>query len=166
MRRHPVDQHADARLVERVDQILKIVGGSEAARGRIESGDLITPRGIESVLGHRQKLDMRETHLPHVVGQRHGHLAVTPRFGHRLFPPRTEMNFVHAHWQSKWISFGPLLQPFLIGPGKLPIVPRNRGVFRRRLKEKTIRIGFENNRSLDIPELIFVECALAHSGHE
>ena len=115
---------------------------------------------------HRRPERNEPPFLPDVVRQGDGYLAVTPCFGHRLFPPRAEMHFVHAHRRSKRIAPSPLLQPALIGPRKLPIVPCDRGVFRRRLKKETIRIGFEDHRPAGIPQFIFVEGALAHSRHE
>ena len=76
MRRHPVHDHADAGFVESVDEELEIVRRAEAARRRVEAGDLVTPTRIVSVLRHRQKLDVREAHLPHVFDQRPGQLTV------------------------------------------------------------------------------------------
>ena len=62
MRGHPVHDHADAGLVQRVDEKLKILRRAEAAGRREKTGDLIAPRRIKRVLGHRQKFDVREAH--------------------------------------------------------------------------------------------------------
>ena len=87
VRRHPVHQHADARLVQRVDQILKIIRRAEAARRRVKPGDLIAPGRIKRVFRNRQEFNMREAHFPHVVNQWNGNLTVAERFGHRFLAP-------------------------------------------------------------------------------
>ncbi len=70
MRRHPVNDHADAGLVQGVDQELEIVGRAVAARRRVEAGDLVTPRRIKRVFRHRHELHVREAHLLDVFDQR------------------------------------------------------------------------------------------------
>ena len=87
MRRHPVHQHADARLVKRVDKILKIVRRAEAAGRGVKAGDLVAPRRVKRVLRQRQELDMRESQFPQVINQRRGQFAVTEGFGDRFLPP-------------------------------------------------------------------------------
>ena len=52
MRRHPIHDDADAGLVQRVDQKLKIVRRAVAAGRRVKAGDLVAPGRIKRVLGH------------------------------------------------------------------------------------------------------------------
>src|SRR6267143_766458 len=40
---NPIDKHADAGIVQCVDEVLKIVGRAVAARGGIKTGDLVAP---------------------------------------------------------------------------------------------------------------------------
>src|SRR5438067_11450872 len=69
MRRHPVEDHSDATLVQLVDQRLELVGMT-MSRGRREvSGDLVSPRSSERVLGDGKQLDVRESHLADVIGE-------------------------------------------------------------------------------------------------
>ncbi len=63
MRRHPVHDHADARVVQRIDQKLKILRRAVPAGRRVETRDLVAPGRIEGVLGHRQELDVREAEV-------------------------------------------------------------------------------------------------------
>ena len=66
--RSPVDDHADATLVQRVDQGHEFAGIPEAAgRGEIPCG-LIAPRAAERVFRYGQQLHMSEAHLLNVVG--------------------------------------------------------------------------------------------------
>ena len=67
---HPVDEHADAALVEVVDEPAEVVGVAEARGGREEAGDLVAPRRLVGVLGHRHQLDVGEAEVGDVVGER------------------------------------------------------------------------------------------------
>ncbi len=60
VRGDPVDDHADARLVERVDQVAQVVGGAEPGRRGVVAGDLVAPRPTEGVFGDRHQLHVRE----------------------------------------------------------------------------------------------------------
>ena len=74
---HPVQQHANAPAMTRVDERLEVFGPAESARRRIESRDLVSPGSEERVLHDRQQLDVREAHLLHVGHELLGKLAVT-----------------------------------------------------------------------------------------
>ena len=67
---HPVDDHAEAALVEVVDEPAEVVGVAEARGGRVEAGDLVAPRRLVGVLGHRHELDVGEPEGGGVVGER------------------------------------------------------------------------------------------------
>ena len=124
MRRHPVHNHADARLVQRVDEKLKILRRAEAARGRVKAGDLITPRRIIRVLGRRHKFDVRETQASDVFNERFGQFAVAPGFVRRFFPPGTEVDFINAHGRAQRVALAALFQPGFVVPLELSCCPR------------------------------------------
>ena len=105
MRGHPVHNHTDARLVQRVDEKLEILRRAVAAGGRVETGDLITPRRIKRVLGHGQEFDVREPHALDVKHERFGQFAVAPRFVRRFFPPGTDVDLINAHRRAQRIAF-------------------------------------------------------------
>src|SRR5262249_28048320 len=69
MRRHPVENDAESRRVRLVDETCKARGTAEAGRRRKQTGRLISPRRIEGMLRDRQKLDVREAHVPDVGDQ-------------------------------------------------------------------------------------------------
>ena len=76
VRRHPVEDHADAALVEPVDHRHQVGRRAVAGGRREEAGGLVAPRPVERVLHDRQELDVRETVRQHMVGDRVGELVV------------------------------------------------------------------------------------------
>ena len=62
MRRHPVHDHADARLVAAVHEVLEIVRRAEARRGREVADHLVAPGAGERMLHDGQQLDVRVAH--------------------------------------------------------------------------------------------------------
>ena len=77
---HPIDNDADARLMERIDEILEIVGRAIAAGRRIKARHLVAPRRVIRVLGDRHELHVGEAHLLDVLDQRFSQRAVARRF--------------------------------------------------------------------------------------
>ena len=63
-------------LMTGIDEMAQLVGSSETARRRVIIRHLVTPRAFERMLGDRQQLDVRETHLEHVRQQRLGKLEI------------------------------------------------------------------------------------------
>src|SRR6185436_20019913 len=62
MRGHPVEDHANSRLVEVVDEPHQVLRRAVArARGEV-AGALVAPRAVERVLHDRHQLDVREAH--------------------------------------------------------------------------------------------------------
>src|SRR6185503_14876795 len=74
MTRHPVENHAKARLVTRVDEELEILRGTEARRRGKKSGDLVAPRPGEWMLHHRHQLEVGEAQLLHIGHETRGQL--------------------------------------------------------------------------------------------
>ena len=96
MRGHPVENDADAALVEVVDKPGEILGRAEAVGRGEEARHLVAPRPVEGVLGKRHHLDVGEPHLGRVVGKLRGRLPVGqgPVALLGLAPPRAQMNLV------------------------------------------------------------------------
>ena len=69
VRGHPVEDHADARAVQAVDERAEVVGRAEARVGREVGGDLVAPRAGERMRHHRHQLDVREAELADVRGE-------------------------------------------------------------------------------------------------
>ena len=94
---HPVDDHAEAALVEVVDEPAEVVGVAEARGGRVEAGDLVAPRRLVGVLGDRHELHVGEAERGDVVGQRRRQLAVGQDAAVGVAAPRAEVHLVDAH---------------------------------------------------------------------
>ena len=56
----PVEEHADAGLVELIDEPREVGLGPEAGARREVAGDLVAPGTGEGVLHHRHELDVGE----------------------------------------------------------------------------------------------------------
>ena len=138
MRRHPIDNHADSRLMAAVHEKSEIVGRAEARRGREVADHLIAPRAGERMLHDGQQLDVRVAHQLHVLHQLHRHLAIA-----QPLHPRARMHFVDRT--------GDFSQSFLPRASihsasfhwYLSRLPHHRRRFRRRLAAERVRIGLE-----------------------
>ena len=99
VRRHPVEDDADAALVQVVDQPHQ-PGRVAVARGRGEvPGHLVAPRPVERVLHHGHQLDVREPVCERVLRERLGELVVRrelPTVGRERAAPRPEVDLVDA----------------------------------------------------------------------
>ncbi len=97
--RHPVDDHADALGMQRVDEGAEVVGRSVAGRRRVVRRDLVAPRAPEGMLGHRHHLHVGEPELGHVGRELLGQLEVGQRPIAVLgdAPPRADVHLVRGH---------------------------------------------------------------------
>ena len=76
VRGDPVEHHADAALMQVIDEVHEILRRAVAGARREIARDLVAPRAVERVLHHRQQLDVGEAHVGHVVGELMRHLTV------------------------------------------------------------------------------------------
>ena len=76
VRRHPVQDDADAGLVQPVDQVPQVVRRAEAGVRGVVRGHLVAPGRGERVAGQRQELDVGEPGLGELGDQLVGHLPV------------------------------------------------------------------------------------------
>ena len=76
VRRHPVEQDADAVLMAVIDEVHEVIGRAEAAGRRKIAGHLVAPRPVEGVLGDGQQFDVGVAHLLDVVHQLVGQFAI------------------------------------------------------------------------------------------
>src|ERR1043166_3331018 len=79
VRRHPVHDHADAMLMQVVDQVTKIVRLTVTSRRCVVVSNLVTPRWTIRMFFKWQKLDVREAHLSDIVGERLSHFTIRER---------------------------------------------------------------------------------------
>ena len=100
------------------------------------------------MFGHRQELDMRKTHLPHVINQRPRQLPVAERLRHRFLPPRTEVHFVNAHRRRNGFAFRRCFSHRRSVHLNF-VVPDDRGVLRRQFIEEPKWIGLQCDLAMD-----------------
>ena len=98
---HPVDEHADARLVQGVDEEAQVVRRPEARGGSEVGRDLVAPGPAEGVLCHREELHVGKALLDHVGGELGRELPVV-----EARPPGSEMHFVDRHRRLELIRGG------------------------------------------------------------
>jgi hypothetical protein len=156
----PVQDHADACLVQPVDQEPEVVGVPEARGGSEEAGDVVAPGATEGVLHHRQQLDVGEAGLGHVRDQAVGQVAVG-----LAGAPRPEVHLVDAH--------GLLVrQPLLAGGHPLVVAPGVDGVVHDGCRRGCLfglprhRVGLVVPLSVLAEDLEPVDRARGDVGHE
>ena len=113
---HPVHNHADARLVELVNEVLQIVRGAEAAGGGEVAGALVAPGGVQGVLGDGEQLHMGEAHLLHVGHQVGGDIPVAEELPLAGAPPGAQVALVDVHGPAVGGIFGPEREPVPVAP--------------------------------------------------
>ena len=122
VRRHPVDDDADAGVVQRLDQPTEAVGVAEACGGGVVGRDLVAPRAAERVLHDGQQLDVGEAQLGDVRRQLVGELVVAQRAAALVLAPRAEVHLVDRHRPLVGTVLGGALgHPLVVGPGVLAL---------------------------------------------
>src|SRR6266513_31574 len=76
------------------------------------------------------------------------------------------MYLVSAVRRAQRIHLTPLLEPCLVTPGELLVVPDDRRILRRHLKKETVRIGFQADLAVQVADFEFVMRALFDAGNE
>ena len=138
MRRHPVEDHADAAPVQVVDEVHEVLRRA-VARGRREvAGHLVAPGAVEGMLHHRQQLHVREAELGYVVGERVRQLAIAQvavvLLSHT--PPGADVQLVDRPGRGEGVAARAPLQPV----GVVPLIvelPHDRRGARRQPRRET-----------------------------
>ena len=149
VRRHPVEDHADAATVEMVHKGHELPWFPVATRGGEVANGLITPRAVEGVFHHGQELDVGETHLADIVRELVRQLAIVEEAIAPLgyAPPRTEMHFVDRHRRLRPFFLAPLFHPIGVAPRiAFQIVNERRCRFSVLIKKRE-RIALEQERA-------------------
>ena len=166
VRRHPVDDHADAGVVQRVDHGGKVVGVPEPGRRCVVAGDLVAPRAVERVLGHRQQLDVREAEAAAMLDELLGRLSVPEPRPVGVAHPRAEVDLVGRHRRPIRIGLGSPAHPVVIGPCIDRWIPDARRRLRSDLHGEGERIGLQAQLAVVAEHLELVELADADAGDE
>ncbi len=169
VRRHPVEDHADAVLVHAVDELAEVVGRAVERRGREVAGHLVAPRALERVRHHRQQLDVRVAQVLDVRAQLVGELEVGERAValERVEPPGPQVDLVDRDRVAQRLVLLALAQPLgvLLAPDVMRL-EHHRGGLRRDLGGLGVRIGLEQDLVILGEDLVLVAGAGAHPGQE
>ena len=157
---HPVEDHADPRLVEAVHQVPEVVGCAVPRRGGVVGGDLVAPGTPEGVLGHRHELHVREARLLEVGDQLVGEAPVS-----QALLPGTHVDLVDRHGPLVRGTGGTRVHPFLVLP-VVEVVGDDRGGGRRDLRGPRQRIGLLEPVATRALDLVLVAGAHTDAGDE
>ena len=167
MRGHPVEQHADARLMAAVDEKAEIVRAAKAARSCVHPHRLVAPGTVEGMLGDGQQLDVCEAHLAHIGHELGSEFAVGEHPAIRMAPPRPRVHFVDADGRVPAMARGARAHPLGVTPGVAAGLAHNGGIGTGALQKAGIRIGFEWQRfAIERADRELVVLARAHARHE
>ncbi len=157
VRGDPVEDHAEARPVQPVDELAEVVGRSEARGRRVVAGRLVAPRARERMLHHRHQLDVGEAEVADVGGELVGELEVGERaVAFEPVPaPGAEVELVDRDRPRQEIGGGAALEPVAVGPA-VARAEDDRGGRGRDLGCLGERIGLEPGRLRAVADLELV----------
>ncbi len=143
VRRHPVEDHTDPGLMERVDEGRRSRPASRSGRSGRSSRCLVSPRAVERMLHDRHDLDVGEPVVAHVVDEEGSDLRVGERaaalFWHSA--PGSEMHLVDRHRLCRGGLSGPRLAIHSQSSHSWPRLEDDRGGLRGLLSGERERIG-------------------------
>lgn len=113
---HPVQDDADAGLVELIHQPHEVVWGAEAAGGREVAGALIAPGGVQGMLRDGEQLHMGEAHLLYVGHQIPADVPVGEHLVVAGAPPGAQMYLIDVHGLLVDRVVLPVIQPTPVAP--------------------------------------------------
>ncbi len=167
VRRHPVEDHAEAAGVQPVDEVAELVGRAVARRGRVVAGHLIAPGARERVLHDGHQLDVREAEVERVVRELVGLLRVRQRAValQRVEPPGAEVHLVDRDRRRVRLDRPPALQPLGVGPAVMRLEDHRAGL-RRQLGPQGDGIGLEADDAVGAADRELVGVARGRLGYE
>ncbi len=168
MRRHPVDDHAQARLVTAVDEGHEILRRAEARTRRVVADHLVAPRAVKRVFGYAHEFEVRVALVLRVRNQLVRYLTPVEelRLAAVIAAPAAGMHFVDVDRLQVMRRRLARVDPVCI----VPLVAFERGDDRSRartqLHRKAVRIGLEDGGAGPGADLVLVERARPDARHE
>ena len=167
MSRNPVEQHADARAVRRIDETGEAFRFAEARGRRIETGGLVAPGGIERVLADRQELDMGVAHVEAVGDQLLRHLVPGEEAAVLAASPRTGMHLVDRDRLVAEIRLAPEIAVRMVAPFVDQRPERDRGRRRPQFGAEGEGVGLQRQAvPVCADDLVLVGAASGYVGYE
>ena len=149
VRRNPVENHADAALVEAIDHRHQVARRAVAGTRGEEPGGLVAPRPVERVLHDREELDMGEPVGEHVIGDWIGEFVVAREalsVGD-VATPRSEVQLVDRDRCVERDALGSARHPLVVVPFVVE-VGDHRGDRWRLLGGCSHRVGLLDHRAV------------------
>jgi 1,4-alpha-glucan branching enzyme len=156
----PVEDHADAGVVQPVDQVPEVVRRAEARVDGVVAGHLVAPRAAERMRHHRHQLDVREAEPRHVRRQGLGQAAVV-----EAGAPRAQVNLVDRHRAVDAVALPAGCHPLVVAP-HVPRLRDDRRGRRRHLGLAGQRIGAQGDPAVGAVDHQLVAVADPRVGHE
>ena len=150
MRGHPVQNHADAMLVQIVDQILEAQRRAVTAGRRIISGYLIAPGAIERMFGNSHELHMRIAHPATVFHELFCIFFIREKavlIRRILLLPAAEVAFIDGQRIAERILLCPFFHPGSVVPLIAVDIRGAAGIARPQFRSECIRICLVQNVS-------------------
>ncbi|MNL03749.1 hypothetical protein D3C87_1242970 [compost metagenome] len=161
MRRHPIEDHTDFRLVAGVDERCKLIARAVAGTGGELRQQLVTPRTTERVLHDRHQFDVGEAEFFDIRDQPLGQLGPGVLAGHfaqivQFALPGTGVQLVDRQRRTWAVTLATGLHPVLV----LPVDFQWRGDFRSRVRRQAggqrHRVGLERQNPVLAEDFVFV----------
>ena len=166
--RDPVQNDADARLMQLVDEGHEVLRRAVAAcRGKI-ARDLIAPAAVEGILGDGQQLHMGVAHFLYVRDQLVGQLGIV--VGHAVFGvlhlPAAGLQLVNGHRAVDDIPLFLVTDPGGIPPGVALNIIDLAAVGRAGLGMEGIRVSLIDQLICRGGDAVFIDIKLFDAGNE
>ena len=120
---HPVDDDADAGVVEDIHEGHEVLGDAVAAGGGEVARYLVAPAALEGVLRDGQQLHMGVAHLPAVLRQGGGNDLVIGEDLILLLAPGAQVHLIDVHGTGAQVGLLPFAHPGFVRPGVAGDVP-------------------------------------------
>src|SRR5207249_11566512 len=140
--RYPVKQHANAALVEIVDEVHEVLRSPIAAGGSEVPGRLVAPGAIKRMLHDGHEFHVGETQALDLRGQFGRNLAIAQRtmLLFRDAHPGAQVHFVDGDGAGEAVALAPPPHPLLVSPKVVQVVD-HRGCLGRYLAPESKRVG-------------------------
>ena len=154
MSRHPVDDHADAGLMESVDELHQLMGLAIAGGSGVVAGHLIAPGHIQRMLHHGQELHVGVIHVQDIGDQLIGDLQVGHEGAILAALPGAQVKLIDVHGRAEHIARLALFHPLAVVPLVLGQVAELGTGVGAHLHRKSIGVG------LVVPDAVHIAHAI------
>ena len=138
---HPVQDHADPRLVQFIHEAHEILRRT-VPRGRgIITDHLVSPGGVQGMLHHRHQFHMGIPHLLYIVDHLRRNLTVVGILFAQLRPDeRTQVHLIHTDRGISFLEFFPVFQESCILPLETADIRHHGSRVGTKLRRVSVRI--------------------------